>query len=526
MFRLVPRHPARFASAAVAAVLLAPFAAGSARAQNATKADNPTNMGQTGSYVGGVLPGTSGTIFFNNTLTAVRSPNAGGIQVAALNFENTLTQSFTFNSGTLTLGAGGLTKNDTSTRTTIQSAFILSAPQTWNVNSSELSFGPGGSLTTNGNAVTIQGAGEVRFTGTTTLNSDVTIAVSGSVVATTSTSDVTLQGLNTFDSLTIGSNARVTGNSLGNFGVASAFGDGGTNTAIIIGSQTANGTLVYSGSTASSNRRFQRTASTIADAANAAIEVSTPGQTLTLTGSLGAASSSAVTSGWRFGGAGNLTIESIIPDFTGAGQQTILKDGTGTLRLSANNTYEGLTTVSAGTLLVLGQSGSNSGTGLGSVSVAAAGTLGGTGRIAGATTVSGAVSPGDGGIGTLTVANSLTWNAGQNWAFDLGAANSADKVSLTAGSFLKGTGSGWTFDFKNSTQTGTFTLVDWSGTTGFVAGDFSYVNLGGVNTGTFAVQGNALTLVVVPEPATIVLLGSAGIAVCAGWVRRRRPTCG
>ncbi len=525
MFRLVPRHRARFASAAVVGALLACFAAGSARAQNATKGPNITPLDQAASYVGNALPGTSGTIFFDAQMAGNRNVGVGAISVAALDFTSG-TFGFTFSSGTLTLGAGGLTKSDTSSRTTIGAAtFVLSATQTWNINTSELAFG-NSTLTTNGNAVTIQGAGGVRFSGTTTLNSDVTIAVSGNVVATTSTSDVTLQGLNTFDSLTINSNARVTGNSLGNFGVASAFGDGGTNTQISIGSQGSNGTLVYSGSTASSNRRFVRTSSTIADAANAAIEVSTPGQTLTLTGSLGASSTSAVTSGWRFGGAGNLTIESIIPDLGGAGQQTILKDGTGTLRLSANNTYEGLTTVSAGTLLVLGQSGSNSGTGLGSVSVAAAGTLGGTGRIAGATTVSGAVSPGDGGIGTLTVANSLTWNAGQNWAFDLGAANSADKVSLTAGSFFKGTGSGWTFDFKNSTQTGTFTLVDWSGTTGFVAGDFSYVNLGGVNTGTFAVQGNALTLVVVPEPATIALLGSAGIAVCAGWLRRRRPTGG
>ena len=507
------------------ALVLMSLSAASARAQNATKADNNTIMTGTGSYVGGVLPTTSGTIFFNNTLTAPRSVNPGGIQVAALNFENTLTQAFTFNSGTLTLGAGGLTKNDSSSRTTIQSAFVLSAPQTWNINTSELSFG-NSSLTTGGNAVTIQGAGAMRFTGTTTLNSDVTIAVTGTVLATTSTSDVTLQGLNTFDQLVINSGARVTGDSIGSYGVASAFGDGGTNSAINIGSVSANATLVYSGTSASTNRRFIRTTSQLAGVSNAAIEVSTPGQTLTLTGSLSVSSSGTVNSGWRFGGAGNLTIESVLPALEGAGQQTILKDGTGTLRLSANNLYDGPTTVSAGSLLVLGQSGTNSGTGLGSVSVAAAGTLGGTGRIAGATTVSGAVSPGDGGIGTLTVANSLTWNAGQNWVFDLGAANSADKLSLTAGSFLKGTGSGWTFDFKNSTQTGTFTLVDWSGTTGFSAGDFSYVNLGGVNTGTFAVQGNALTLVVVPEPTTIALLGSAGVAACAGWLRRRRPMGG
>lgn len=507
------------ASRIVAGITLGFLLAGSALAQTVTKADNPSALNLPGSYVGGVAPTSSDTIVFNSTITAGRSVNAGGVSVLGLDFQNTLSQGFTFNGGSLTLGSGGLTKNDSSTRTTLSAAFTLSANQAWIVNTSELRFGTGGSVTTGGNTVTIQGAGTLGFSGSTaTLGSNVTIG-SIATMQITGSSAPTFEGSNTFDSLQILGNSSLTGNTLGDFGVASAFGDGGTSTAIGIGASASSGTLIYSGTTASSNRSFLRTPSSTAGVTNAAIEVSTAGQTLTLTGTLGATSSTVNDSGWRFGGAGNLTIASIVPDLAGAGKQTILKDGDGTLRLSANNTYEGLTTVSAGSLLVIGQTGSNSGTGTGNVAVAALGILGGTGRIAGLTEVSGAVSPGDGGLGTLTVNNNLTWNGGVNWLFDLGAANASDLLNLTSGNFTKGSGSSWTFDFGGSTQQGTFNLVTWSGSTTFSASDFSSANLGGGNTGSFGIDGNTLKFVAVPEPGVVGLLGAAA---AGGLARRRR----
>lgn len=506
------------ASRIAAGIALGFLLAGSVRAQTVTKADNNTQLNLGSSYVGGAAPTSSDTIVFNSTITAGRSVNAGGITVLGLDFQDTLSQGFTFNGGSLTLGSGGLTKNDSSNRTTLSAAFTLSASQVWNINTSELRFGAGGSVTTGGNAVTIQGPGTLSFFGSTaTLGSNVTIG-SIATLQITGTSAVTFEGSNTFDGVQVIGNSSLTGNTLGDFGVASAFGDGGTSTAIAIGASSQSGTLIYSGTSASSNRSFLRTPSSTAGVTNAAIEVSTVGQTLTLTGTLGATSSSGNDSGWRFGGAGNLTIASVVPDLSSAGKQTILKDGTGTLRLSGNNTYEGLTTVSAGSLLVIGQTGSNSGTGTGNVSVAALGTLGGTGRVAGLTEVSGAVSPGDGGLGTLTVNNSLTWNGGVNWLFDLGAANASDLLDLTGGNFTKGSGSSWTFDFGGSTQQGTFNLVTWSGSTTFSAGDFSSTNLGGGNTGSFQIDGNTLKFIAVPEPGVVGLLGAAA----AGWLALRR----
>jgi autotransporter-associated beta strand protein len=73
------------------------------------------------------------------------------------------------------------------------------------------------------------------------------------------------------------------------------------------------------------------------------------------------------------------------------GTGTLEKQGAGTLTLTGNNTFTGGTTVSTGTLLVNNTGGS--GTGSGSLLVSAGATLGGSGEIAGITTISGILAP-------------------------------------------------------------------------------------------------------------------------------------
>lgn len=94
------------------------------------------------------------------------------------------------------------------------------------------------------------------------------------------------------------------------------------------------------------------------------------------------------------------------PNLGGAADGGLKKLGTGTLTLTATNTYVGNTVVAAGTLLVNGIQGSSL------VIVSNNATLGGNGVIGSNVTVNagGAVSPGANGIGLLTVAGDVTLN--------------------------------------------------------------------------------------------------------------------
>lgn len=122
-----------------------------------------------------------------------------------------------------------------------------------------------------------------------------------------------------------------------------------------------------------------------------------------------------------------------------ANTAAVTKIGTGTFVLTANNTYNGTTTVSAGTLRV-DQSATISGTGTGNVQVTGGtlgGTLGGTGRVAGGVTVQagGRLYPGT-NVGTvdatpLKVGGGITVQSNGVVAVDLGStAGMADNVSI------------------------------------------------------------------------------------------------
>jgi autotransporter-associated beta strand protein len=210
-----------------------------------------------------------------------------------------------------------------------------------------------------------------------------------------------------------------------------------------------------------------------------------------------------------------------------SGAGALVKSGAGTLTFGGNNSYSGTTTVSAGSLIANGnQSGAT-----GVLTVAANATLGGSGTIGGPTTISGILAPGI-SIGTLTVANDVTWNSGNNWVFELGAVagpsilspGSSDLLAITGGNdFLKGGVGPFTFDFAGTGDFGWYKLVDWAGgSTTFDVLDFTGVNLGGVYTSEFAIQDNALYVNVVPEPSTYALLALAAAGLGAHLVRRRR----
>lgn len=131
----------------------------------------------------------------------------------------------------------------------------------------------------------------------------------------------------------------------------------------------------------------------------------------------------------------------------------------------------------------------------------------------------GTVAPGN-SIGTLSLDNeNFTWNGEMDaglaqMAFELSLVNNqSDRFDLGTGTFIKGTGDYFTFDFLGTGAIGfTYTLLEFGGISGFDVSDFSFVNLGDGLTGSFLLNANNLQFEIVPEPGTIsfLLIGAMG----------------
>lgn len=177
--------------------------------------------------------------------------------------------------------------------------------------------------------------------------------------------------------------------------------------------------------------------------------------------------------------------------FTGAGG--LIKAGEGTLTLSGTNTYGGNTTIEAGTLRVTGTVGASGSM----MTVGANGALGGSG----------------------TVNGSLYFDAGAQLAFSptetLTYAGTLVPVSFGAGfgvASLIGLDAG-------SVEVGqTYTLIAGDVSLAGVAnvGSSNAVSIGGGKSAYF--QEGSLQLVVIPEPATLGMIGVVGVAM----ILRRR----
>lgn len=184
-----------------------------------------------------------------------------------------------------------------------------------------------------------------------------------------------------------------------------------------------------------------------------------------------------------------------------SGAGAVQQLGTGTLTLTAASTYTGVTTVSAGALLVNGSIAASSG-----VVVASGSTLGGTGTVA-ATTVAGVgiLAPGNGAgaIGTLNIAGNLSLGSAAITNLDI-AQTAADEVSVTGTAAIAGT-------LNISFASGSFavplqyTLLNSAGS---LSGAFSTYNAVGLSTNySSAVSYDAhdvfLTVYTVLSPTTI-----------------------
>jgi autotransporter-associated beta strand protein len=281
--------------------------------------------------------------------------------------------------------------------------------------------------------------------------------------------------------------------------------------------------------------------------------------TLTLGGTL--SSTVTGTSGSRgvlFGGAGDIVVNGnmLRTGTDSAGDLNVAMNGTGRLVLSGTNTYTGPTSVNTGTLLING----NSSAATGAVSVALAGTLGGTGTVGGATTINGTHSPGaspglqafTGGLAYAST-GTLVWELSANTDLSADRGVLYDGIDVTGGSLDIAAGSiinlvfnapladstpsvvNWADSFWNSdrswtvisfsssspaTSTGLFTL----GTVGPDSLGQSLTSVAGREAASFTVlrAGDDVVLQysAVPEPGT---LAFGGLGAALGfWALRRR----
>jgi autotransporter-associated beta strand protein len=132
-----------------------------------------------------------------------------------------------------------------------------------------------------------------------------------------------------------------------------------------------------------------------------------------------------------FDGAGDHLVMGVIQDnaFAGPSGGSVVKNGTGTVRLQQVNGYSGTTTVNAGAFLVNGVQAS-------SPITVAGGVLGGTGSVGQVTATGGAVNPGDGGPGILQAFGNVTFGSGATFAVELNgtsAGSGYDQLSVIVG---------------------------------------------------------------------------------------------
>src|ERR1051325_699927 len=273
-----------------------------------------TSWNAGGNWSGGSVPGSTDNAVFNGTFSnqpnLITNPSIGGIWMTGNAGQNVTisgsSQTLSLSGNTIngTAGLGILIDNSNSYTLTINCGLKLLNAQTWTNNSGNV-LTIGGAVDTNKKDLTVNGSGNTTISGVISNHAAVTFSGTGTL---------TLSGSNTFDGLlTIQSGSL----SIGTINNDSTDGVLGNNAlAVILGSSGASGTLRYTGSTASSTKKF-----TMATGGTGTFQITTAGTTLTLSGLID--------------GSGALT-----------------KTGAGTLTLTGTNTYTGGSTINAGTVVI------------------------------------------------------------------------------------------------------------------------------------------------------------------------------
>jgi len=346
-----------------------------------------------------------------------------------------------------------------------------------------------GSLTLGGAAGSL-GTGAVNLNDNSTVltfaqTSDYTFAnnITGvgasSGVTKTGTTTLTLTGTNTSSGGTV-----VRGGSIKVASINNNLGSG----PIKLGSlSTDSGSLIYNGSGETTSKTFQISSST------SALQADGSGALIVSTGISGANSGVK-----NFTLQGSSSAANSIGAITNGSATTLnlVKAGTGKWVLTGTNTYNGTTTVSAGTLLIDGDSSAATG----AVTVNSGASIGGDG------TIGGSLALLSGSKFVFSLANTLTVNGA---SVTFGGFSVADLVGLSS-----------------ATASGTYTLINGSATVNLTnvsnVGSSNAYDLGGGKSAYF--QASGLNLVVIPEPSTIALLIGAGLFLVLRTRRHKRTS--
>ena len=210
--------------------------------------------------------------------------------------------------------------------------------------------------------------------------------------------------------------------------------------------------------------------------------------------------------------------------------------GTGDLRLNGTNTYGGITRIqSGGGFYVNGDSSGATGQ-----IIVNNGTLGGTGTIGGNVTAqtinvnaTSSLSPGDGGIGTLTLGALVDVNvatatsaSNNNMLWDLGANGVGDLLSVGGNFEFNSANNGLDLNDFTFTDLGytsstrgfhTWDLVSAGSLTGVLGSNLTDISgFEGIKSVELFISGNDIQLTMfVPEPSSSALLGLGALALAA-----------
>jgi autotransporter-associated beta strand protein len=491
---------------AACAALIA-FTAAAAHAQSWDGGGVDNNWGTADNWNPNAVPTTGGTLSFTGSARMTNINNlvdfTAGSAGNALVFNNINPYHLSGNAlklnGNISFGAAALTSS-----VTHEIALDLALQNNYTISTSTTGFGN----------LKISGA----ITGNFTVNKS-------------NVGDLELTGTSSFGNLTVTA-GRVLINTIANGGSNSALGAGSQ---VQIGASTTNGTLVYTGATASTNKQIQiGQALATATITGAGSVLNEGAGELTFTNAAfnrSVTQNTTISRSLTIGGTGNVTIQGQIANNSANATINIEKSGNGRLTLSGNNTYTGTTMVNAGTLLIDGSTHASS-----SVTVASGAVLSGNGTIGGFTMVNGNLNPGN-SPGVLTFSSGLTLNG--TTTMEITAAGTPgthfDQVVVSSGTTTFGGALAFAFGSSALLNNDNIALFNLSGTS---LGNFSGLTSTGFYNGTWSVgeandtwtlnqNGQILTfsevtgnLNVVPEPATWALLAASLTTVMA--LRRRR----